>query len=232
VVDGVWVAAVVAESTPFYPLVATGGTITEFTAPDGITYRVHSFTTVGSSEFEVTQLGSFNEADVLVVAGGGAGGSCGWSSKIGGAGGGAGGIWDLRGLLLSPSTYHLIVGQGGLGKTNSGSRGENGEDSQFASHTAYGGGGGGSRSSSNSTFHQSGGDGGSGGGAGYVLNGAGKGTAEQGSDGGSTTVLSGSGRRVAGGGGWAERGRNNTEGGHGGNGKLWLDETRNPVLCI
>jgi hypothetical protein len=45
---------------------ATGGTITEYTS-GGITYRVHSFTSTGNTNFVVTSGGT---VDYLIVAGG------------------------------------------------------------------------------------------------------------------------------------------------------------------
>jgi hypothetical protein len=54
------------------PVVATGGAIT--TTPDGL-YRVHTFTTVGTSTFTVTG-GTLSNVEYLVVGGGGGGGNC------------------------------------------------------------------------------------------------------------------------------------------------------------
>ena len=64
-----------------YP-VATGGTVTD-TVIGGIPYRVHSFTTTGSSTFTVTRTG---EVEYLILAGGGGGGG------VIAGGGGAGGL--------------------------------------------------------------------------------------------------------------------------------------------
>ena len=59
-------------------MVATGGAINEYTAPDGGVYRSHTFTSSGT--FTCTSLGvnipgsGTDSVDVLLVAGGGGGG--------------------------------------------------------------------------------------------------------------------------------------------------------------
>ena len=89
---------------------ADGGTITYATIGSN-TYRIHAFTYQGSPHtFFVT---SQVECDVLLVAGGGGGGGSGGSSASG-AGGGAGGlILDLN-KTVSPGSYSIVVGAGGL----------------------------------------------------------------------------------------------------------------------
>lgn len=65
-------------STTNYGLTATGGTITEFTATNGFTYRAHTFNSTGS--FVVTSLGSlYNNIELLVVGSGTGGFSSGGS---------------------------------------------------------------------------------------------------------------------------------------------------------
>ena len=57
---------------------ASGGTINEYTSPDGGVYRSHTYTTSGT--FTCTSLGTnipgpySNKVDILLVGGGGAGG--------------------------------------------------------------------------------------------------------------------------------------------------------------
>ena len=93
------------------------------------------------------------KAEVLVVAGGGAGGSLAATNSIGrgsAGGGGAGGI-SHRTTILSPGTYRVIIGRGGqkVQTIVQSWVGDNGESSQLLLDdeplfTAKGGGGGGS----------------------------------------------------------------------------------------
>ena len=127
---------------------ATGGSVSDITV-NGIQYRVHAFTSVGTSTFEV--IDGNGVADVLVVAGGGSGA---------GGGGGAGGL-AFGSVNISEQTYTVKVGAGGPGTWaafDSGT-GDNGNDSEFDNITALGGGGGGGNATG-------GADGGSGGGTG------------------------------------------------------------------
>jgi prepilin-type N-terminal cleavage/methylation domain-containing protein len=178
--------------------VATGGTISTTTG-----YKIHTFTTVGTSTFTVT--GSCN-AEVLVVAGGGGGGP-GTSGRQGG-GGGAGGLIYNSSYSISGTTTDVVVGGGGSSFVN-------GQNSSFASLIAVGGGHGQRGDASAAT------SGGSGGGclgywSGFETPGAG--IAGQGFRGGynSTASLYGGG----GGGGAGEVGYNGTASvnGAGGNG--------------
>ena len=97
----------VSEST-FLPISATGGTILPNAYSEGRFFRVHAFTSTGSSTFSVSSVPSGSSIQYLVVGGGGGGGS-----DMGG-GGGAGGY--LTGTF-TPSTgdYAVIVGAGGAG---------------------------------------------------------------------------------------------------------------------
>ncbi len=120
------------EPIPIVPSVATGGTTSTIT-DDGVTYRIHAFTTVGSTTFQVTSIGNFNQFDYLIVGGGGGGG--GW-----GGGGGAGGL--LSGTAtLSLASYPIVVGGGGARGTNAYSGGGDGGNSSALGFTAFGGGG-------------------------------------------------------------------------------------------
>jgi hypothetical protein len=104
----------------FTPITATGGNVTDVTV-DNVTYRVHTFTGIGT--FEVTSaVNNTATVEYLVVAGGG-GGASGRLSSTGpisqtinqsGGGGGAGGL--LTGSFnLSVGTYDIVVGSGGNG---------------------------------------------------------------------------------------------------------------------
>ena len=151
---------------PFRGITATGGDSVFDISFDGIRYRVHVFTTVGTSSFVVTDIGSglhpagigaANAVEYLVVAGGGGGGA-----DI--AGGGGGGQVLSGSIRLTPNTYSIVVGGGGNGATfgNDGSSGNN--------STAFGisaiGGKGGKKNQGNGGNSGSGNVGGSGGGLG------------------------------------------------------------------
>lgn len=132
---------------------------------NGQSYKVHVFTTVGTSDFTVSKPG---EVEYLIVAGGGSGS---------GGGGGAGGV--ISGFTsVSAQTYSIEVGAGGSFQEPNRSNGENGRDSSAFGLTAVGGGGGGQWGGSGSS-------GGSGGGGGQRSSSSGgSGTANQGNDGG------------------------------------------------
>jgi hypothetical protein len=97
----------------FVPIRATGGTITEV-VDDGRTYKVHSFTNTGSSTFTITDSGTEQTVDVLVVGGGGGGGA-----HVPG-GGGAGGLIYRPNKSVTTGTYPIVVGTGGVGSFNPG----------------------------------------------------------------------------------------------------------------
>jgi hypothetical protein len=143
----------------FFATTATGGTIV-----DSGDYRIHIFTSPGS--FSVSQVGTIDTVEYLVVAGGGGGGN------DDGGGGGAGGLRTntpgITNALGSPLTnppftitntsYSVTVGNGGPGPYN------NGQSSNFGPISASGGGYGGNDLQSASTGNAYGNPGGSGGG--------------------------------------------------------------------
>jgi len=181
-------------------VIATGGDSVFDITDGGTDYRVHVFTTVGTSNFVVSQGG---DVEYLVVAGGGSGGS------NNGGGGGAGGL--LTGsLAVTPDSYPVAVGAGGSGVQNA--TGINGGNSSALGLTALGGGGGGSQ-----VDISAGRVGGSGGGAGANTARTGSaGTAGQGNRGGN---LSGLGIGGTGGGGAGAPGEDvGFTGGNGGDG--------------
>jgi autotransporter-associated beta strand protein len=106
---------------------ATGGTVVDYTQ-NGVTYRVHTFTSSGT--LNVT---SGSTVDVLVVAGGGAGGTY-------GGGGGAGGVIK-QSTTITTGNKTVTVGNGGIGVTSN--NGTDGGGSSFNGLAAGGGGGGG-----------------------------------------------------------------------------------------
>ena len=86
------------------PTKASGGDIDAYLAPNN--YYYHTFTTTGPGSFTITE-GPL-DCEILVVAGGGAGGAV-----DGGAGGrGAGGVVRCSSLVLANGTYPLTVGAG------------------------------------------------------------------------------------------------------------------------
>jgi hypothetical protein len=154
--------------------------------------------------------------DILIVAGGGAGGRNRFPSGRAGGGGGAGGLIYLQNQNISAGSYNITVGNGGNideGGNNSG-EGFNGGNSSFGTFIAIGGGGGGTtfQDKHDSTGRNGGSGGGAGAGAGehHVptyrnptgdgIDG-GKGVAGQGFGGGNNWARSDHGGAGAGGGG-------------------------------
>ena len=151
------------------PITATGGDTTLTITG----YKVHIFTTTGASTFVVSS--GNGPVEYLVVAGGGSG-----AAQYGG-GGGAGGLrTNLAGhpkagetFPVTPGTYPVTVGAGGVFATPPGMFGQNGANSSFGPivATAGGGGGGPGLDPPSSTFqapwypNTNGGPGGSGGGS-------------------------------------------------------------------
>ena len=187
----------------------TGGDVVEDIEIDSVMYRVHQFTSTGTSSFTVTQAGDF---DYLIVAGGGGGAS------HNAGGGGAGGV-IFESAFLSEGNYTTLVGNGGQRDTNHqpGSTATNGGNSEFNGKIAVGGGRGGSWN------EVPGANGGSGGGQGCHSSSPlakGLGTGDQGNDGGNS-INNDNDRGGGGGGGADEIGGNaisNTRGGNGGDG--------------
>jgi hypothetical protein len=118
---------------PFVAPTATGGTTATYT-DSGITYRTHSFTTVGADTFAISNLGTVNEFDILMVGGGGAAGTY--------AGGGGGGeVVHIQKRALAIGSYPLNVAAGGVGSTGTYTTAFNGGQTTGFSETAKGGGG-------------------------------------------------------------------------------------------
>jgi hypothetical protein len=137
---------------------ATGGN----TVQDIGGYRIHAFTTVGTSTFTPASAGL---VEVLVVAGGGGGGGNNGSYYAGG-GGGAGEVYYTASFPVT-SSVSVTVGSGGTGGSVDSSRpGNNGGGSVFGSISCNGGGGGGGGGENSAK------NGGSGGGAGSRFSGS------------------------------------------------------------
>jgi hypothetical protein len=203
------------------PAVATGGTVSEILEGRTI-YRIHTFTTVGTSSFVVSDPGSWNQFQYLIIAGGGGGGAA-----TRGGGGGAGGLLtniNAQPLSLSSQTYSIVVGGGGPTRTynnaNGAVGGDSGGNSTAFGLTAIGGGGGGS--SDPAGLHRDPKTGGSGGGGWYGDTGPKTGAAGtvgqgfKGGDGSNSPPYGGGGGGAGGVGGNANSGR----GGFGGPGRL------------
>ena len=192
-----WRLRISVEATPYIPITATGGQVADVTV-DGFSYRTHTFTTVGTDTFTVTDPGTSGEIDYLVVGGGGGGGR---SGPAGAGGGGGGGEVRTGSLVLSTSSFQVTVGVGGEGVTNTAPNhvtGEMGGDSAFHTVTAWGGGGGGGGNGVAATTRATGG--GAGATSGAVMTGA-LGTESRGFGGGDSLAA-----RGGGGGGAAEVG--------------------------
>lgn len=185
--------------------VGTGGTITTIVSGNGV-YKVHTFTTAGSSTF--TPPAGVSKVEVLVVGGGGGGGE-----TIGGGGGGGGVVHNLA-YAVTGSPITVTVGAGGAGGTGAGyPAGTKGADSVFGTITALGGGAGGGYNV-NAT-----GTGGSGGGRGAANGAGGANTAGQGCAGGISNNNANSG---AGGGGAGTVGGTSSSGSCGAGGTGYL----------
>jgi hypothetical protein len=152
------------------PMVATGGTITNITV-GGIPYRVHTFTTLGTSTFTISDLGTLGKTEYLLVAGGGGGAGSGGSGSGPRGGGGAGGMLTDKELplpIIGTGNYTVIIGDGGAGGSSGGeNNGTSGQNSSFGTLVAVGGGGGGTYYNSGTGAGLSGG---SGGGSAYNYN--------------------------------------------------------------
>jgi len=116
---------------------ATGGNIS-WTAISGTTYKIHSFTAVGNTNFVVSAGGT---VDALIVGGGGGSGGAlnqGTTQTIGGGGGGR--VQTLTAATITPQTYTVTVGDGGTGGTSSGTAGGTGGTSSALGTSSVGGG--------------------------------------------------------------------------------------------
>ncbi len=114
----------------------TGG-IESVIVVDDTYYRIHEFTTVGNSTFNVEVGGDIS----YLIVGGGGGGSGGVSGDYwGSGGGGAEVIWGST--TLNSNTYTITVGDGGLSATSAGGNGQDGQISSAFGVTARAGYGG------------------------------------------------------------------------------------------
>lgn len=130
---------------PFVPIIATGGNTVEDIFYDGRTYRVHTFTSTGTTTFNIEDIGSEGEVEFMVVAGGGGGGNYNTTNANGGGGGG-GILYKKKHVLDSTGPIDVTVGAGGGRRTyRQRAAGNDGQDSAFGSFVAEGGGGGGAR---------------------------------------------------------------------------------------
>jgi hypothetical protein len=102
---------------------ATGGVITTNSL-----YKIHTFSTVGSSSFVVAS--GTGDVEVMVVAGGGAAAN----GNVSGSGGAGGIVWR-QAFPVSAGSYAITVGNGGQSVSAAGS------NSTFGVLTALGGGG-------------------------------------------------------------------------------------------
>jgi len=211
----------------FKPIVATGGdSITEY-EDAGRTYKVHRFTTTGTSNFVVSSVGSDPQVEYLIVAGGGGGGGS-FSNTTTGGGGGAGGL-VFGDIDVTEQSYTITVGDGGVGGVGSDNSMTNGDDSTAFGLTAIGGGRGGSWNNDNNTARRPF-DGGSGGGSSDTRSAFNGGTGLQpgsasgglGNDGGDGVFYDGNRQEGAAGGGGADsaggNANNNANAGNGGQG--------------
>jgi hypothetical protein len=92
------------------PPAPSAGTITGGTLSTVSGYKVHTFTTTGPNAMTVT--GGSVTVQILIVAGGGAPGDA--LGDRGSGGGGGGGVYYTSSCTLTPGTYTVNVGIGGL----------------------------------------------------------------------------------------------------------------------
>ena len=143
-----WQASLTSGLTRLPPIVATGGTITFSGA-----FKIHTFTTVGTTNFVARAINDGVSIQVLVVGGGGGGGNnC-------GGGGGAGGAIFVNSQTVTSGSYSIIVGAGGAGGVTN-TVGSNGGNSSAFGSTGIGGGGGGGSVGQTGTLGVAGGCGG------------------------------------------------------------------------
>jgi hypothetical protein len=190
-------------------MVATGGDLITTSG----SYKIHTFTTVGTSSFTISSVGSTPSIEYLIVGGGGAGGS---NNNCGG--GGAGGL-IYNTASLSAGAYAVTIGQSGSVASGV-SNGNNGGNSTFNGLIALGGGGGGG-----STAGSNGGSGGGNGGGGFSGTDSGGGaglqpTSSYGGFGNKGGFSAGASSYPGGGGGGAGAAGNNGSGATGGNGGI------------
>lgn len=180
-------------------VLATGGAAIYDYTTNGITYRVHRFSTVGSNHVVISHVDGDGAVDYLVVGGGGGGGG-GWE----GGGGGAGGM--LTGTTnVTKGTLSVVVGGGGLGCNRVADKpARNGSHSSFGAIVAIGGGCG---ASGTPQAHAGVGGSGGGGTAGSMM--GAEGTAGQGHAGGAGYYAA-DGQAGGGGGGAGGSGSTNT----------------------
>ena len=183
------------------------------------TYRVHVFDRTGDQSIYFDRAGS---VDVLLIAGGGSGGTV-YESYQAGGGGGAGGLLESYNVAVSTGETRLHVAAGGISTSHAGDGAitlpYKGENSTFGSLAAIGGSFGGSRGNVYAATRS----GGSGGGASdanvSTPQYGGQGVPGQGNPGGDTLVTW---DVAAGGGGAGEPGASITDTGvmgHGGDGR-------------
>jgi len=98
------------DSVAYVPLQATGGDVVTTVVEQGREYNIHQFYTPGTSTFNVTSEGSFDEVEVYVIGGGGSGAN-GYDGFGGGGGGGGGMAYSIGSMALGSHT--VTVGAGG-----------------------------------------------------------------------------------------------------------------------
>ena len=122
---------------------ATGGTETTYSS-GGVDYKVHTFTSPGSTNFQVIS-GIGLPVDYIVVGAGGGGGGSGYGGGGGGSVGGGGansGVFNSGTFTPSVESYAITVGTGGSGGTGIKGAGGSGGSSSVFGITSSGGAGG------------------------------------------------------------------------------------------
>lgn len=156
-------------------------------------FTIYEFKTVGAGQITLAKAGT---ADILVVGGGGSGGTDYQLGAYNAGGGGAGGHLYVTSAYLNQGALSIVVGAGGAASgTRYDSAGQNGNTSRLGQYYATGGGGGASYGGFPGLA------GGSGGGGGQNGTNGGSGTSGLGNSGATPTGTTGGGGGGAGGAG-------------------------------
>lgn len=138
---------------------ASGGTVSYVTS-SGVGYKVHSFTSAGTSTFTVSTGG--NNLETVILGGGGGAGGVSSAGTSQGTGGGGGGQYQLQtNVTVTAQSYSIVTGAGGTAGGN-GTNGGFGSSSSAFGFTSTGGAG--SKGTNGSTPASAGSAGGAGGG--------------------------------------------------------------------
>jgi hypothetical protein len=99
-----------ATAPSFAIISASGGTVSNVSAPDGNTYRTHSFTSPGTFTVSSAEPGAYVDLEIIGTGAPGGGGFGDGNPGGGGGGSGAFGIVQRFPVKASPGTYTITIG--------------------------------------------------------------------------------------------------------------------------